>query len=381
MSGSRWAYWMAMMAVMTSASLVGLAQGYSIPLVTLKLTALGYGTALTGVMSALPAIGVFAASWMAAPLATRLPAGRLLALSTLGMGFSLALSFYLDSVPGLVIPRFVMGFCCGLIIVMGETWVSGYTAEHRRGVLVGIYATAFTGLQLLGPLLISLTGLDNPIGLWLILALHLGCLLMLPGASFARMTFNAHRQRNLFALLLAAPALAMAVFAFAFFDGAVLAMLPLYGMAYGYEERLAVLLVTVLFIGDTLLQVPIGWLSDKFGTVRAHKVCGGIFVLMLVGLPLSYGTGWVWANVFWLGAAAGSIYTLSLVRAGKQFQGVDLVAINALFGVLWGIGSFSGPLMSGALMQWYGHDGLVIILTLLGLLFLAANALPARRRN
>ncbi|WP_050570976.1 MFS transporter [Dickeya zeae] len=376
MSTSRRAHQLAILVVMTSASLVGLVQGYSIPLVTLKLTALGYGSALTGMMSALPAIGVFVSSWVAAPVAMRLPVGRLLALSTWGMGISLTLSFYLDNVALLAVPRFMMGFCCGLIIVIGESWVSGHTAEHRRGVLVGLYATAFTGLQLLGPLLISFTGLNDPTGLLLILALHGLCLLMVPGASFSRLALSAHRQHNLFSLLLAAPALAMAVFAFAFFDGAVLSMLPLYGMAHGYEESLAVLLVTVLFIGDALLQVPLGWISDKLGTVRVHLACGVMFVLMLAGLPFSYGTGWVWANVFVLGAVAGSIYTLSLVRAGKSFSGVDLVAINALFGVLWGVGSFSGPLVSGSLMQWYGRDGLIAILVLLGLLFLAANALP-----
>ncbi|RNM11978.1 MFS transporter, partial [Dickeya undicola] len=53
---------------------------------------------------------------------------------------------------------------------------------------------------------------------------------------------------------------------------------------------------------------------------------------------------------------------------------------NALFGVLWGVGSFSGPLVSGSLMQWYGRDGLIVILALLGLLFLAANTLLATRR-
>nr|WP_253937709.1 MFS transporter [Dickeya dadantii] len=158
-------------------------------------------------------------------------------------------------------------------------------------------------------------------------------------------------------------------------------MLPLYGMAHGYEEQLAVLLVTVLFIGDALLQVPLGWVSDKLGTVRVHLACGGLFVLMLAGLPFSYGTGWVWANVFLLGAVAGSIYTLALVRAGKQFSVVNLVAINALFGVLWGVGSFSGPLVSGSLMQWYGRDGLIAVLGLLGLLFLAANTLSATQRN
>ncbi|MGM3189331.1 MFS transporter [Musicola paradisiaca] len=372
---------MAILAVMISASLVGLAQGYSIPLVSLKLTALGYGSALIGVVAALPAVGVFVSSLAAARVAMRIPTGRLLMISTLGMGCCLGLSFWLDNVWLLLAPRFLMGFFCGLIIVIGESWVSGCTQARHRGVLVGLYATAFTGLQLLGPLLIALGGPGDARGMLLILALHGVCLVITALASFSGVAQPEQRRSNLFSLALAAPALIVAVFAFAFFDGAVLAMLPLYGMAHGYEERLAVLLVTVLFVGDALLQAPLGWLSDRLGTVRVHVCCGALFVLMLVALPLSYGTGWVWANVFLLGAVAGSIYTLSLVRAGKRFQGIDLVAMNALFGLLWGAGSFSGPLVSGALMQGYGNDGLIAGLILLGGLFLLANALPGLRRE
>lgn len=364
---------MAILAVMTGAALVGLALGYSIPLVALRLTAQGHGASLLGMVSALPAMGMFVASLASPAIARRLTVKRILWLSTLGMALCLALSCYLERVVWLALPRLMMGFCCGLMVVMGESWISGNAAPHRRGLLIGLYAAAFTGLQLLGPLLLALTGVDSLLALWLVLALHALCLLMTGRASFAGMSLQIHQQRSLTALLRTAPALAIAVFTFAFFDGAVLAMLPLYGIASGYEQRVAVLLVTVLFIGDALLQAPLGWLSDRLGAARVHLGCGAMLVLLLAALPWSYGVGWVWAHVFVLGAVAGGIYTLSLVRASQRFAGAELVAVNALFGVLWGVGSFCGPMVSGAAMAWFGPQGLILTLALLGGISLAVN--------
>lgn len=69
-----------------------------------------------------------------------------------------------------------------------------------------------------------------------------------------------------------APAVILAIFTFAFFDTAMLALLPLYGLQYGLSEQTAVLAVSVLFIGDALFQMPLGWLANVL-------VPSGTFVL------------------------------------------------------------------------------------------------------
>ncbi len=125
------------------------------------------------------------------------------------------------------------------------------------------------------------------------------------------------------------PVLASGVFCFAFFDASILALLPLYGMDKGLNEGMAVLLVTVVLTGDAMFQTPLGWLADRVGIRRVHLSCAVVFSLSLLALPLMLGSRiQLMAICLLLGAAAGALYTLSLARAGKTFNGQKLIMIT-----------------------------------------------------
>ena len=172
------------------------------------------------------------------------------------------------------------------------------------------------------------------------------------------------------------PVLASGVFCFAFFDASILALLPLYGMDKGLNEGMAVLLVTVVLTGDAMFQTPLGWLADRVGIRRVHLACAVVFSLSLLALPLMLGSRiQLMAICLLLGAAAGALYTLSLVRAGKTFNGQKLIMINALFGFFWSAGSVAGPVVSGMLIGITGYDGLIVTLVASGVLFLLIQCL------
>ena len=73
-----------------------------------------------------------------------------------------------------------------------------------------------------------------------------------------------------------------------------------------------------------------------------------------------------------------SIYTLALVLIGQRFKGQDLVTANASVGLLWGVGSLVGPLVSGAAMDVAPH-GLPIALALMAGLFVCFARQSYRR--
>jgi hypothetical protein len=66
-----------------------------------------------------------------------------------------------------------------VIIVIGESWITGGAAGKNRATLTGIYASAFTGCQLAGPLLISAGEAYQSWTLLLVGLVTLACLLML----------------------------------------------------------------------------------------------------------------------------------------------------------------------------------------------------------
>ena len=86
----------------------------------------------------------------------------------------------------------------------------------------------------------------------------------------------------------------------------------------------------------------------------------------------------LWPLLVLLSAVAGGIYTLALVLIGQRFKGQDLVTANASVGLLWGVGSLVGPLVSGAAMDVAPH-GLPIALALMAGLFVCFARQSYRR--
>ncbi|HFF8584117.1 TPA: MFS transporter [Raoultella ornithinolytica] len=363
------------LAMIMAASLVGFITGYTVPLISLELAQQQIDTVYVGLLAALPPAGMMLSSFLSPALCRRFEMGTLLTANLILLALAtIASCLTVDLLP-LLLPRFLTGIASGVIIVLGESWITGGAAGKNRATLTGIYASAFTGCQLAGPLLIS-AGADYQI--WVLLAvvgLTAACLLMLrhlPSGSRESLSERAS-WRSLGAFL---PILASGVFCFAFFDASILALLPLYGMDKGLNEAMAVLLVTIVLTGDAFFQAPLGWVADKFGIRRVHLSCAAVFCLALVALPFLLASPvQLIVGCLILGAAAGALYTLSLVRAGKTFSGQKLIMINALLGFFWSAGSVAGPVVSSLLISVSGYDGLLIALLACGVLFLLIQCL------
>lgn len=363
------------LAMIMAASLVGFITGYTVPLISLELAQQQTDTVYVGLLAALPPAGMMLSSFLSPALCRRFEMGHLLIASLLLLALATIASCLTVDLMQLLLPRFLTGIASGVIIVLGESWITGGAAGKNRATLTGIYASAFTGCQLAGPLLIS-AGSEYQI--WVLVAvvvLTAACLLMLrhlPTGSRETLSERAS-WRSLGAFL---PVLASGVFCFAFFDASILALLPLYGMDKGLNEAMAVLLVTIVLTGDALFQAPLGWVADRFGIRRVHLSCAAVFCLSLLALPfLLVSPVQLIVGCLVLGAAAGALYTLSLVRAGKTFNGQKLIMINALLGFFWSAGSVAGPVISSLVISVSGYDGLLITLLASGGLFLLIQCL------
>ena len=268
--------------------------------------------------------------------------------------------------------RFLMGVGCGLLVVLGETWVNVISAPQWRGRCVAAYATMYTLCQVAGPSVLAWFGSNAVWPLWIAFACNvLGFALLLPSkCEMALGEDTGKHSMTPLAVIRFAPAVILAIFTFAFFDTAMLALLPLYGLQYGLSEQAAVLAVSVLFIGDALFQMPLGWLADRFGAKRVHTFCARFFIVFLLLLPWVMGGMLLWPLLLLLGASAGGLYTLGLIRVGGRFEGQDLVAANAAIGIVWGVGSLTGPLISNGLMHALGSNGLLYGLVGLSVAFL-----------
>ncbi|MGC4012768.1 MAG: MFS transporter [Pseudomonas sp.] len=364
-------------------SIVGLSLGATLPLVALRLLDNGASALQIGILSAVPAAGMILAATLVDRACQLMSRRRLYLLCfVLCTASTLAIEFSSHSLWVLAAARLALGVGMGIAIILGEAWVNELCGEKNRGTIVALYATSFTAFQLLGPTLVALLGAQTP---WVVLLVSAGHLIALATVAFAMPEEGLHehveepRSFSLAGFLRVAPALCMGVLFFSFFDSVVLSLFPVYASSHGYAVGIAAFMATVILMGDMLFQMPLGWLSDRLDRSSLHLLCG--VGAMLIGLALPWlisQPSLLWPALMVLGAVAGGVYTLALVLIGQRFRGRDLVTANAAAGMLWGVGSLLGPLLSGSLMD-LGPHGVPVALALAAGLFVATAAASQRR--
>ncbi|QQZ43996.1 MFS transporter [Pseudomonas sp. SK3(2021)] len=347
-------------ALILGISIVGLSIGATVPVIALRLYQAGASNTQIGIMSALPAAGMMLSAFLVNGLCQRLSRRQIYLLCFSLCAFSIgALEIPGISLTGLGLARIVMGFGAGLIIILGETWVNEMAADTVRGRVIAVYTTCFTVFQMIGPGLVALLGTEGPAVIATVSAGYLLAIAVIWLTLPRQCPVAAHAENKSFSVLgfiRVAPALCVGILFFAFFDTVVLSLFPVYAATHGYAIKLAALMVSIILLGDAALQFPLGWLSDKAGRTAIYLGCGVVSLVIGLGLPLlmNYPV-LLWPSLVILGAAAGGVYTLAIILIGQAFSGPDLVTANAGAGLLWGIGSLLGPLLSGAAMSGSAH--------------------------
>jgi len=163
------------------------------------------------------------------------------------------------------------------------------------------------------------------------------------------------------------------------FEQTVLALLPVYGAEYGISSFDMSALLTVMIAGNIAMQVPLGLLAERFSARPVRLACIGLTVLGCALLPLLIRTPAIWPCLFLWGSASYGIYTMSIVELGERFTGKTMMAGNAAFAMVWGIGGIAMPPLSGGVMALIGAPGLPLTLGLMcSVLGVATAAAMAR---
>jgi MFS family permease len=369
------------LALILSVAVVGLGSGATLPLTALALTQAGYGTDVVGLLTAAQAGGGLLVVPLAGWIAARFGGRQVIVGAVLVVGIATASMQFSSNLWVWGVLRVLCGAALMLLFTIGEAWVNQLADDASRGRVIAIYATNFTLFQMAGPVLVSqishLTeGRFLLCGALFMLALPaLAAIRSTPSSSDEAQAHDSWRH-----VLPHMPALVIGTGFFALFDTIALSLMPLFAMAHGISSELAVLFASALLLGDTTMQFPIGWLADKLGREGVHIGAAVVVVLLLPVLPWAIASPWLcWPLLYVLGAAAGSIYTLSLVACGERFRGAALVSASSLVGASWSAASFGGPLIAGALMKSMGNDAMIAVLLASALAFLVAVWWEKRR--
>jgi MFS family permease len=366
---SRAEHRLSLAAIIASISVFAFTLGLSSPILALILEAQGISAGLIGLNSAMTAVGILISAPFMPPLTRRLGIVRFMLLC---MVLCALLLLALRAVPNIYLwfpLRIVLGFAISGLFVLSETWINEIADEHNRGRLIGLYVTVLAAAFAAGPLLIPVFGSQSWIPFLIGAAAISLAALPLVAVRHLAPSFEAAGSAGILAFFRLAPTLLAGAFLTAFVDAAALSLLPVYGMRLELGEAVAGLMVAALVFGNVIFQFPLGWLGDHMNRYRLLITCGLFGMAGALLLPALGGGLLRWPLLIVWGGMTYGVYALSLTLLGERFRGTDLVAGNAAFAVMWGVGGILGPLAGGSAMDAMGPQGLPLAMAAACLLF------------
>jgi len=368
-----------LVAAISSVTVFGVGIGLGGPLLSLVLEARGTDATVNGLSAASTFIGVIVGPLLTPGAVARIGIRRFL-LGCLALDIALFLLMKVtDSIAAWFVLRLALGIVGSSIFTTSEAWINLLASDGGRGRILGLYVASLSGGFGAGPLLLSVTGIDG----WtpFIAASLIVAVAALPLLAAGNGTHDLGRAspRGPLAVFAEQPLLIFTVALFGLYEAAVMTLLPIWGVRIGLGDRLGAATVSAIYFGAIALQVPIGWLSDKFERRTVLRACAVVGLAGAALLPLASGAMPVlFALLFLWGGFTTAVYPIALAMAGARFSGAALVTVNAAIVIAYGLGALVGPVLGGAALDMWNPQGLP---ALLALLFAILAATTVARRD
>lgn len=358
--------WPALAGIIATVSVFAVAQGLTYPLLSFILERQGTAPALIGLSAAMTPLG-FILSAPFIPMLTRsIGAARLAICCAILAALSLtAIASTQDA--WLWMPlRLLLGIFANPLYVISETWLISIAPASRRGRIMGLYASLVSAGFAIGPLSLGLVGTQG----WAPFLIGIGAFLvcgLIVLAVMPRLPKMSHEgeSTSVGGFVALAPLLLFGVFAAAAFEQSLLSLLAVFGAVFGSTEQRIASLITCFIAGNAVLQIVLGRMAERLGSVPTMIGCALTAVTGCLLLSTFFESWLIWPLVFVWGGASFGIYTMSLIQLGERFSGQFLIAGNAAFAFFWGIGGMVGSPVTGMVMQLVGYQGLPITLGVL----------------
>jgi MFS family permease len=123
-------------------------------------------------------------------------------------------------------------------------------------------------------------------------------------------------------------------------------------------------LLSCVLAGGAVSQMPIGRISDMIDRRIVMIVCGVVGVIACISMTFFSSHMTLYIAGFFVGTMLYPIYAINVAHANDRAAPDEYVTISSGIMILYGLGTVSGPLVGGALMQFAGPSGLLWFLAL-----------------
>lgn len=364
----------------------GFSQGMLLPLIAIILEQNGVSSSINGIHATSLYIGVLIASpFMEKPLRKIgykpliLTGGALVFISLFFFTMWEALWFWF-------ILRMMIGIGDHILHFGTQTWITATSEPKKRGRDIAIYGLFFSLGFTCGPLMTRL--IEYSITLPFILSALL-CMIVwstmffvrneLPQQDVSIETSGSSMKRFWLAFKIAWVAF-LPPFGYGFLEATLHGNFPVYGIRIGHDVDTLSLIIPCFAAASLLSQIPLGAWSDRFGRRNV------LLVIIGLGALTFFATGFVEQSVIGLfiffaiaGLLVGSTYSLGLSYMTDLLPKDLLPAGNILCGIAFSLGSITGPLLGGIIIEHLPNFSFFHIITVM--LFIVFIALIAKKES
>ncbi len=266
-----------------------------------------------------------------------------------------------------VVTRGFTGLCFAILSMAIESWLNDCSTNKNRGKILSIYIIVGNVVMAGGQLMVNLR---DPAGATLFIMCSLLICVSLAPIALTNLQEPSPppsaklRIANLYKL---SPVGFIGCLVFGVVDGAFWSLGPVFAQERGFSVAGITFFMSAFMLGGTILQWPIGWISDRIDRRIMIVFCcvGTIGTGLTLALSQTHEGTYAFAIACLHGGFMFPLYGLILAHANDYAPQEKLVEISGGLLLVYGLGAVLGPTIVSPLMDRVGEGYLFLAMTVL----------------
>lgn len=317
-----------------------------------------------GLASTCEAIGGIFASFFLSRVVRKLGMMRALKFSACGYAAAISLIYFYKSFFLWTLFALFMGCCWFIYVIARQSWLNILLTNEQRGVATGIFSMVVAGGLALGPMIVNFSGASN------YFSFIISAILVLFSYFFVSLLRKIPQPEieperiPLIDFFRQNPNCFMTRFFLDFQSYIVLIFTVVFGINIGLTYEKAGLLISA-YMASGFFDVWVGFVLKRVSPYKLINIgfLGCLYCFITITL-YSKSYPLLVALYFLFGMSIACIYVSVFKIANETYKKEKLVAANATFQLIGSIGSLSGALVGGILINIFGAQGFPIAIIL-----------------
>ena len=282
-----------------------------------------------------------------------------------------------------ILGRVIIGFCFSGVYVTAESWLNNAADNENRGKALSLYMmvqmAGIVGAQ--GLLLVGdPAGYETFVIASVLVSISFAPILLSISPTPA---FDTAKPMTLKQLFDTSPLGCVGMFLLGGVFSAQFGMSAVYGAEAGLSLLEISIFVATFYVGATLLQYPLGWISDHMDRRILILVIAGVGAFgSVVGMQFGMQFEMLLLSAFLIGGMTSPLYSLLIAHTNDYLDHDDMAAASGGLVFINGLGAIAGPVLTGWLMGEgvFGPQGyFLFMLVLLAVLAIYAGYRTTQR--